>query len=324
LEPWIQLAGGAILLYFGAEWLVGGGSALALALRIPQLLVGLTVVAYGTSAPEIIVGAQAASDGHGQVALGNVIGSNIANIGLILGTAALVRPIRVDTSLRRRELPVLLLSAAVIPWLLLDTEVSFAEAVLLVLAAFGYTAWMIRSARGSASTSEAIAEVRTTEEAADAAGAPKPVGAPRAAATAAVGLGLLLIGGHLFVRGAVSVAHALEVSDRLIGITVVAVGTSLPELVTAVIAARRGHSDLALGNILGSNIFNVLLCLGAAGLAGSVRASLSSLGVDLAALALMTILAAVVIGTQRRVSRRDGLIALGLYGVFMLVTVARG
>ena len=128
MNEWIQLAGGALLLYFGAERFVGGASALAHALRIPQILVGLTVVAYGTSAPEIIVGVQAASAGHGQVALGNVIGSNIANIGLILGIAALVKPARVDGALRRRELPVLIASTALLPLLLLDGSVSRWEA----------------------------------------------------------------------------------------------------------------------------------------------------------------------------------------------------
>ncbi|HET9957835.1 MAG TPA: calcium:sodium antiporter, partial [Polyangiaceae bacterium] len=130
---WIQLLGGGLLLYFGAEWFVGGASALALALRVPQILVGLTVVAYGTSAPEIIVGIEAAGTGHGEVALGNVIGSNVANIGLILGLAVLVRPARVDGALRKRELPVLALSTALLPLLLLDGVISRVESGALVI-----------------------------------------------------------------------------------------------------------------------------------------------------------------------------------------------
>jgi cation:H+ antiporter len=324
LNEWLQLIGGGLLLYFGAEWFVGGASALALALRVPQILVGLTVVAYGTSAPEIIVGVQAASAGHGEVALGNVIGSNIANVGLILGIAALIRPARVDGALRRRELPVLVASTAVMPLLLLDGVVSRWEAGGLLLVAVGYTGWMIHAARSAASVAAARADAKTAGEAADAAGAPKPVGTLRAALTAAVGLGVLLVGGHIFVDGAVSVARVLGMSDRLVGLTIVAVGTSLPELITSVIAARRGHSDLAVGNVVGSNIFNTFLCLGAAGLAGSVGAPLYTLGVDLVALVVMTGLAAAFIRTERTISRLEGGVAATLYAVFTALTVVRG
>lgn len=166
------------MLYFGAEWFVGGASALALTLRVPQILVGLTVVAYGTSAPEIVVGVQAASAGHGDVALGNVVGSNIANVGLILGVAALIRPPRVDGDLRRRELPMLVVSAGVLPLLLLDGSLSRWEAGGLLLTAGLYTAWMIRAARSAASVALAGQGARTSAEVADAAGAPKPLGSP--------------------------------------------------------------------------------------------------------------------------------------------------
>jgi cation:H+ antiporter len=135
---------------------------------------------------------------------------------------------------------------------------------------------------------------------------------------------VLLLGGSLFVDGAVSVARSLGLSDRLVGLTIVAVGTSLPELVTSVIAARRGHSDLAVGNVVGSNIFNALLCLGAAALASPLQASLSSVGVDLGALILMTAVAAAFIRSERTISRREGAFALLLYGAFTAVTIARG
>lgn len=324
MTEWFQLIGGGVLLYFGAEWLVGGASTLALALRVPQVLVGLTVVAYGTSAPEIIVGVRAASAGHGDVALGNVIGSNIANIGLILGIAALIRPARVDGALYRRELPVLVLSTAAIPVLLFDGVLSRREAGALLLIAVVYTVWMTQAARAAAAVASAELGAAAAGEAADAAGAPTAGGAPRAALTAAVGLAVLLLGGQLFVDGAVLVANSLGLSDRLVGLTVVAVGTSLPELVTSVIAARRGYSDLAVGNVVGSNIFNTLLCLGAAGLAGSVGVPLHTLGVDLVALAVMTGLAAVFIRSARTISRLEGGIAVALYAVFTALTLARG
>ncbi len=323
MMSWLQLLGGGVLLYFGAEWFVGGASALALALRVPQILVGLTVVAYGTSAPEVIVGVQAAGAGHGEVALGNVLGSNIANIGLILGVAALVRPARVDGTLRRRELPVLLASTVSVPLVLFDGVLDPWEAGCLVLVAVGYSAWMIWEAR--AAVAAAALKVEIAGEAADEAGAaPKPGGVPRAVGTAAVGLAVLLIGGQLFVDGAVSVARVLGMSERLVGLTIVALGTSLPELVTSVVAARRGHSDLAVGNVVGSNIFNVFLCLGAAGLAGAVAAPLETLKLDLVALVIMTILAAVFIRTERTISRTEGGLAVVLYGAVLALMAMRG
>jgi cation:H+ antiporter len=320
----MQLLGGGLLLYFGAEWFVGGASALALALRVPQLLIGLTVVAYGTSAPEIIVGVEAAGAGYGQVALGNVIGSNIANIGLVLGIAVLVRPARVDGELRRRELPVLLASTALVPLLLFDGVVRRWEGAALLLLAFGYTAWMVHAARTALARAAARVDAASAGEAADAAGAPKPVGSRKAVLTVIVGLVLLLVGGNIFVNGAVSVARTFGLSERLVGLTIVAVGTSLPELVTSVIAARRGHSDLAVGNVVGSNIFNVLLCLGAAAVAGPMTAPLHVLGVDLAALVLMTGIAATFIRSERTISRREGVVVVTLYVAFTVLTLARG
>lgn len=321
---WAQLAGGGLLLYFGAEWLVGGASALALSLRVPQIFVGLTVVAYGTSAPEIIVGVQAAAAGHGDVALGNVVGSNIANIGLILGAAVVLAPAKVAGALVRRELPILLASAALVPLAFLDGVLSRVEAGGLLVLALVYTAWMIIAARKASTLASAEARTATTSEIADLAGAPQPGGAWRAAGTAIVGLAVLLVGGSLFVDGAVSLALTFGMSERLVGLTIVALGTSLPELVTSVISARRGHSDIAVGNVVGSNIFNILLCLGAAGLTGSVAAPLSSVAIDLVALGVMTVLAAVLIRSERTITRAEGLVALALYATFMVLTIARG
>lgn len=323
MGEWLELLAGGLLLYFGAEWFVGGASALALALRVPQLLVGLTVVAYGTSAPEVIVGIEAASAGHSEVALGNVIGSNIANIGLILGCAVLVRPARVDASLCRREVPVLVLTAALLPVLLLDGVVSRIEGAVLVALAIAYTGWMVRAAR-AAIVSTASVDVAITEEAADIAGAPKTSGSLRAAITAAVGLAVLLVGGKVFVEGAVSVAHSMGLSERLVGLTIVAVGTSLPELVTSVVAARKGHSDIAVGNVVGSNIFNVFLCLGAAALAKPFAAQLVTLAVDLVALATMTGLAALFLRSERTLSRPEGALLGVLYAGFVVLTILRG
>lgn len=324
MNNWVLMIGGAVLLYLGAEWFVAGASRLALALRIPQLLVGLTVVAYGTSAPEVIVGVQAAAAGHGDVALGNVIGSNIANLGLILGTAVLIRPVGMDGSLRRRELPILLASTAAIPLLLLDGVISRVEGVLLILAALGYTAWMVASARRSARARLAGERVLVAGAAADAAGGPRPGGVVRSLVTAAIGLALLLLGGRLFVEGAVAVARLLGLGDRLVGLTIVALGTSLPELVTSAIAAQRGRPDIAVGNVVGSNIFNGLLCLGAAALAGFVGAPLRAVRLDLIMLMAMTLGAAFLLARPRVVSRAQGGVLLAGFALFLVVTIWRG
>jgi len=320
----VLLVSGAML-YFGAEWLVGGASALALALRVPQLLVGLTVVAYGTSAPEIIVGVQAAFSGHGDVALGNVIGSNIANLGLILGVAALVRPAKVDGVLRRRELPVLLLTALVVPALLYDGRVHRWEAALLLAAALGYTVWMVRSSPRAPAVADAQRSAAVTAEAADMAGAPdRRGGRARHVATAVAGLGVLLLGGHFFVDAASSLARSWGMSERVVGLTIVAVGTSLPELATSVIAAVKGHSDIAVGNVIGSNIFNVLLCLGAASMAGNVGAPLSAVAFDIGALVAMTAVGCFFLRTDRTMSRWEGGVLLALYGAFLGYLVVAG
>jgi cation:H+ antiporter len=318
-----RLIGGAFLLFFGAEWFVSGATALALALRIPQLLIALTVVAYGTSAPEIIVGVQASRAGHGDVALGNVFGSNIANIGLILALAVIIQPAKVDKVLSRRELPVLLLSTMLIPWVLSDGVVSRTESLVLLSLALIYTLVMVRAARSELTQAQIRSTDTSAASAAQAVGAPAPTSALRSALVALIGLVVLLVGGKLFVDGAVLIARSLGISDRLVGLTIVAIGTSLPELVTSAIAARRGHSDIAVGNVIGSNIFNVLVCLGAAGLAGTVQGSVRALRVELVSLFAMTLLVLFFIRKDRTISRAEGAVALLGYVVFTVVSVMR-
>lgn len=318
----LLLLGGGALLYFGAEWFVAGASSLALALRVPQIVVGLTVVAYGTSAPEAIVGVEAASSGHGDIALANVLGSNVANVGLILGLTALLRPARVDPGLRTRELPVLLASAAATLMMLLDGVIARWEATSLLLGAIAYSAWMIRLARKP--LSEARAHASAAAAAADAAGGPAPKSALTSGGTALIGLAVLLVGGRLFVDGAVATANHFGISERVIGLTIVAIGTSLPELMTSVIAARHGHSDLAIGNVVGSNVFNLLLCLGAAALAGRVGATLDAVALDVGMFLVMTVLLGVFIRDDRIVSRAEGGVALGMYLAFMAAVIAEG
>ena len=311
----LLLVVGGLMLYLGAEWLVGGASRLALSLRVPQLVVGLTVVSYGTSAPEIIVGIQAAREGHGDVVVGNVLGSNIANLGLILGVSTLVRPARVDGVLRRRELPVLLISTLALPLVLLDGRVQWWEAAVLMLAGVLYTAWMLRTVRSPPDIAQAKDDAAATADATAVAGAPATTSRLRHGWMALVGLGVLLVGGHVFVDAATALARAWGMSGRIVGLTIVAIGTSLPELATGVIAAARGNSDIAVGNVLGSNIFNVFTCLGAAGLVGRVETS--AFAHDIGALVLITLVSLVFLRTARTMTRWEGgTLALG-YAAFL-------
>lgn len=311
------------MLYLGAEWLVAGASRLALSLRVPELLVGLTVVAYGTSAPEVIVGVQAARAGHGDVALGNVLGSNIANLGLILGFSTLVRPARVEGLLRRRELPVLLASTLALLLVLADGVLRAWEAAALVVAAFVYTGWMVRSSVRPSVLVEARAETITAARAAEAAGGSVPTSRSKQVVVAMVGLAVLLLGGHLFVASATQLALAWGMSERLVGLTIVAIGTSLPELTTGVIAAARGNSDIAVGNVVGSNIFNVLLCLGTAGLMGRIQISWTDFAYDLGSLVAMTLVGLVFLRTQRTMQRWEGCVLVAAYLAYLGQLVLR-
>ena len=311
------VAGGLVLLYFGAEFLIAGAAGLANSYRIRPIIVGLTVVAYGTSAPELMVGLSASANDQGAIALGNVIGSNIANLGLILGVTALIAPAAVERALLVREVPVLLVVTALVPAVMLDGRMATWEAAGFVLLALGYSAWMISSARVGA-VSDA-GQMETDAELA--AGLPLEAGRVRMAIRAVVGLGLLIVGGHALVEGAIGVARTFGMSERLIGLTIVAVGTSLPELATSAIAAVRGHAALAVGNVIGSNLFNILLVGGASGLVGRVGAPLDTLTVDLIALGAFTAFAAVAMITGRRVSRREGALLVGGYLAFLLVLI---
>jgi cation:H+ antiporter len=314
-----QLVTGLVALYFGAEWLVSGAAGLARSFGIRPLIVGLTVVAYGTSSPELVVGISAGLRDQGAIALGNVIGSNIANLGLILAVCALIRAPSVDRQIVVREVPVLLIATALVPLVLLDGGVSDFEAGGMLGLAAGYTLWMlVTSRRGSAAEAGAVAE-----GAAAASGLGPSRGRSQLAVRTVAGLAVLIAGGHLLVEGAVGVARVAGLSDQVIGLTIVAVGTSLPELATGVIAALRGHGDIAVGNVVGSNIFNVFLILGASGLAGSIDAHAGELALELAVLGAMTALAAAAMATRRTVGRIEALVMLLGYVAFLSLLALR-
>ncbi|ERS90864.1 sodium:calcium antiporter [Marinobacter sp. C1S70] len=253
----LAILAGLALLVWSADRFVEGSAATAGHFGMPPLLIGMVVVGFGTSAPEMVVSALAASQGNPGLALGNAYGSNITNIALILGITAVIAPIAVHSQVMRKELPILALVTLAAAWLLFDGELSRLDAAgLLVLFALllGWSIWS-----GMRKTDDAFA----TEMDAELAAHPMPI--RNAMLWLVVGLVLLIISSRILVWGAVDLATRFGVSDLVIGLTIVAIGTSLPELASSIIAARKGEHDLALGNILGSNLFNTLAVVGIAG-----------------------------------------------------------
>jgi cation:H+ antiporter len=257
----IYLLAGLVLLVAGAEVLVRGAAKLAAHFGIPPLVIGLTVVAFGTSAPETAVSVQAAFNGSGDLAIGNVIGSNIANVLLILGITALIAPLVVSRQLIRLDVPIMIGASLVTYALAYDGNLSRIDGALLFSAVIAYSAFLIISSRKNKTPAndEFSAEYGPQTSA-------KPYATLRNVALIVAGLVLLVSGSHFLVQGAVSLARALGLSELVIGLTVIAIGTSLPELATSVMAALKGERDIAVGNIVGSNIFNLLCVLGLASL----------------------------------------------------------
>lgn len=305
------IALGVVLLFFGAEVLVRGASTLAIRSGLSPLLVGLTVVAFGTSAPELVVSTEAAVSGLGGIAVGNVLGSNVANVGLILGIAAMIRPVNVDAQLLRLDIPLMIGVSVLAGVLLWDEHLSRIEGALLFAGILAYIVVSIRVARHRRD-----AVLNLIEE------VPKPPGsAGRDLLLVGVGLGLLVLGSRALVSGAVDLAEAIGLSETVIGLTIVAVGTSLPELATSMVAAFKGESDIAIGNVVGSNLFNLLAILGIASLVHPITApdlNVVDLGAMLAAALILFPLAL----TRKRLGRIEGALLLGLYAAYVASLVS--
>lgn len=240
---------GLCAVVWGADKFTDGAASIARRLDVPQIVVGLTVVAFGTSLPELCVSLVSAADGADDIAVGNVVGSNIFNALLIVGCAAAVRPMRIQRSTVRKDIPFALVSSLVLGIMCLDDTLSRFEGLLLLVGFGLFMAYTLHLARqGSA------------EE------GPQPYGYGRSLFFIVVGIACLVVGSRLFVSGAVEAAHRLHISEAVIGLTVVAGGTSLPELATSIVAARKGQGDIAIGNVLGSVVFNTLFILGLTGI----------------------------------------------------------
>lgn len=315
----IQLCVGIAILYWGAEWLIRGSATVARAFGVKALVIGLTVVAYGTSAPELAVSTEAALDHATPIALGNVIGSCAANISLILGLTALIAPPTIDGRIIRREVPVLLGSAIAVPVLLSDGVISRNEGLILIGCAMLFTILTLTVSSRS-DVDDELAEKRTSAEDAGASygGRGRPRGSPVVAIVmSSAGLALLVLGSDLFVRGARSVAGDLGMSERMLGLTIVAIGTSLPELIASLVAATRGQSALAVGSVIGSNLLNVFLVLGVVAYLRPIRVGERMHVVDLIGLVAITLLGVLFMRGSRRVSRLEGAILVAAYAAFL-------
>lgn len=307
------ILGGLVALAVGAESLVRGASALARRLGLTPLVVGLTVVAFGTSLPEGVVSVQAAAGGQGAVALGNVVGSNIFNTGVILGLVALLQPLGVSLAVLRRDAPVVVAVSILLAATLLLPVVGRGLGVASLLALAGYTAWNVRLARREAMAAPAAAFD---------AGLPGPSRRPwRDLLLVVAGLALLVLGGRLLVDGAIALARSLAVSERVIALTVVAAGTSLPELATSVVAAVRRQAELAVGNILGSNVFNVLGILGAAAVVRPVPTAAVA-WLDVGVMTLLAVVLWPLLWTGRRLQRMEGLLLLAIAAAHLAALLA--
>ncbi len=298
---------GMTLLFGGGEGLVRGASSLALRFGLTPLVVGLTVVAFGTSMPEMVVSVRAATGGSGDIALGNVIGSNIFNIAGIIGLTVMIAPLAVQAKLLRIEMPFLVLITAVVTGMAWDGRIGFFESLLLFLTVITYTFMVIRASRAE-----------TTAVQAEFAEGVAAVSGSLAADLIMIGIGLAaLVGGaELLVRGAASLARAAGVSEAIIGLTVVAIGTSLPELATALVAAFRDKGDIALGNVIGSNIFNLTAILGVSGLITPItRGGITT--ADFLVMGGATLLLALIMRTGLQIGRAKGIFLLGGYLAYL-------
>jgi cation:H+ antiporter len=310
---------GSTGLYFGAEWLVRGAAGLARLMGIRPLAIGLTIVAYGTSAPELVVSGVSAYQGKSALALGNVVGSNIANIGLILGITTIIAPPLIKNGLMRRELPVLLAATAAVPLLLWDGVVSRFEGAILLASAFTFSWVTLRALEPHGERpSRAPAAVDEQVEAEEGA-PPERHGRLALAGLTFAGLAVLSYGGKLFVDGAVGLALAIGLSERIVGLTIVAMGTSLPELAASLVAALRGHSEIAVGNVLGSNIFNICLILGSASLIHPIEAQLGAVRLDLLTMGVLTVVCTIAMRTARKIQRFEGALLVTVYSLFLIV-----
>jgi len=284
----IYIIGGSIGLFIGAEGLVRGASSLAIRLGISPLVVGLTVVAFATSSPEMVVSIKAAIEGNPGIVVGNVVGSNICNIALILGVAAMISPMSVKSQVIKREIPIMIIVSVILLLVLLDDTITRMEGVFLVIGIITYIILGYKYSIKEIDNKEVIKEFEES--------IPKsPYKIWQSIIFILTGLALLVLGSNLFVDGAVAVAENFGVSQAVIGLTIIALGTSLPELTTSVVASFKNENDIAIGNAVGSNVFNILSILGVSSLVRPI----ADTGVTMVDLSIMMFFAILILPLSR-------------------------
>ncbi|MFB5610980.1 MAG: calcium/sodium antiporter [Nitrosopumilaceae archaeon] len=295
---------GIAMLCYGGNWLVSGGAAIAQKFRISKMLIGMTVVAYGTSTPELAASIAAAGE-HGAIILGNVIGSNIANIGMVIGIAAIMAPLVVKKAQIRKEVPIMIGISFLLVLLSLDGEISQYDGILLIASLVTFTVFIYKDVKKQQpSTDDEEIKVEKLF--------------PKAFVLLGIGIALLYFGANLTIDNAVVLAESFGLSERIIGLTVIAIGTSLPELITSVIAIRKGHTDIGIGNIIGSNIYNILMIMGVGAAIAGV-AVVSEVFVDYAVMIGFTLVLFIAMKTGL-ITRPIGVGLTIAYFVYLAVT----
>lgn len=307
IEAVVFLFIGLAILVWGADKLVFGSAALARNIGISPLVIGMTILAMGSSAPEMMVSATAALEGKTDTAVGNVLGSNIANIALILGITAIVKPLSVGSAVLRRELPMMIGVTLIAGAILWDNHLGFYEGILLIALFAAFILVMLQVSRKEKQNGDALLDEQESE-------IPVGVSNPKAAFWVVVGLILLPIGAGMLVDNAVVIAKHFGMSDLVIGLTIIAVGTSLPELAASLAGALKGEDDMAVGNIIGSNVFNILAVMGLPGLLNPSLLSPEAMSRDFwVMLGVSLLLVGVALGKKRQITRLEGALLLWLF-----------
>jgi cation:H+ antiporter len=301
---------GIVLLYLGSEWMVRGAASLALSLSIRPVIVGLTVVAFGTSAPEFLVSLIASIKGSMGVSLGNILGSNVANIGLVLGASALVRPLSVDRSLSNREIPFMIGTSALFWLISLDGLISRIDGIILLASLAGFLTMGILTSKKKSNKPE------TGDS-----GNKKVLLNASFVVTGSIGL---VFGAHFIVNSAIYIAKSMGFSEIFIGLSIVAVGTSLPELATSVVAGVRGEHELSIGNVVGSNVFNVGMVIGTVGVLNPLKVSEGLMYFEFPAMFALSVLLFVFARTGFVISRVEGLVFFLGFFAFVGLSYALG
>lgn len=317
----VLLLVGLVLLVAGAELLVKGASRVAAAFRISPLVIGLTVVAYGTSAPELAVSTIAGLSGQADLALGNVVGSNIFNVLFILGVSSLIVPLAVSQRLVFLDVPLMIGISALVLLMGIDGHIGRLDGLVLVTGIVAYTVFVIRQSRR-----EGLAVQEEYEKEFGQVADRRPLAYAQDALLVLGGLGLLVLGSRWLVQGAVAIAARIGVSEMVIGLTIVAAGTSLPEVATSIVASIRGERDIAVGNVVGSNIFNLLGVLGVAGVVSpeGVAVAETALHFDIPVMLAVAVACLPIFFTGHTISRWEGVLFLGYYVAytsFLVLTV---